>query len=126
MDAALVVALLPDVGDGAQADAGADAEEADADADGVEAVALAEDESEGGVEEEAQAVEVAVVQGGEHDDGFGGQESERSCERDGEEVLHAPLLEMLGDVDVAGVVELAGLLCAAGKEDAVARLAAEE
>lgn len=126
VDLPLVIPFLPDVGDGAETDAEADAQERDADTNGVEVVALSEYQSECGVEKEAQTIKVAVVQGGKHDDGLGCQEPEGSRKRDRKQLLHTSLLQMIGDVDVSRIVDLAGSLCALSEKDAMARLAAEE
>lgn len=61
-DAALVVAFLPQVDDRSHADAEDDAKEGKPDLDGGEAVAFRpEDQCEGAVEEEADAIEISVV-----------------------------------------------------------------
>lgn len=126
-DLALVVSFLPEVGDGAETDAEEEGEEDQADLDGGEAVALlAEDEVVGAVEEEGEAVEVAVIQCGEDDNGFGREEAERSAQRHFEQSGYTPLFELVGHVDSAGVAFLAQSSSSSAEQDRVSGLVAPE
>lgn len=85
---------------------------------------MTKDKSECGVEEEAQPVEIPVVNSGACNDELRTEEPERSRECDGEEIFGALLLHVLGNVDVAAAtIELTLMLDPPSEEYAVSSFA---
>lgn len=125
LNAFLVVLLLPNIRNGTEADAHNQAQKAHTHTDCIEAVTLTKDKGECSVEEEAQPVEIPIVNGGADYDELGAEEPERPSKRDSKEIFDAPLLHVFRDVDVAlAVVTLAFMLDSPGKKYAVSGLAA--
>lgn len=122
-EAPLVIPLLPQVREGTDGYTERDAQEGTPDLEGAETVPLAKNHPEGAVEQKAQAVQVAVVQGGEDDDGLGQQEPERPRQGHVEELVRRPALEgaRLGVVGTPGA--LARGRGAAAEDGGVPRLA---
>lgn len=84
---------------------------------------MTKDKGERSVEEEAQPVEIPVVNSGACNDELRAEEPERPRECDGEEIFGAPLLHVLGNIDVdAATIELTLVLDPPSEEYAVSSL----